>query len=513
MESLEKIIADHYPEFTGIHPAANLFPLIEGQEFADLVADIGENGLKYPIDRTPDGLLLDGRNRLRACYECGQEIRVFTVYGDPIAAVVSANIRRRQMSAAQLAFVGDGVRDMYDKEAKQRKLDGGIEGSNKAQQLKSSLVPKLAQGNGEAVEQEAPAQKPLEQPQTVAQPAPKETKPEYKTKARQIVADLVGTSGAYIDMARNVRAYAPQLENEVVNEKISLTDANKQAMAVKKQIKAATEPEQPATKAKPQTVNIVALDGRIATIPAPAKPQFNRTNGSVDWASWTWNPVTGCLHECSFCYARAITHSDVTKGAFPFGFEPAIYEYRLTAPANTNIPKDGEPRDGRVFVGSMADLFGKWVPDEWIEKVFNSCMDAPQWEYMFLTKWPKRYSMLASLPKAWFGASVIQQSDVARVEAHMKAFETTGIKWISLEPMTGPIVFNDLSWCDLVVIGAQTATNQPTGYVPAKQAHFEWVFDVVAQCKAAGVPYYLKPNLENGPGMTMTRMEPRKILA
>ena len=117
--------------------------------------------------------------------------------------------------------------------------------------------------------------------------------------------------------------------------------------------------------------------------------------------------------------------------------------------------------------------------------------------------------MLESLPKAWFGASVIQQSDVARVEKEMKSFDTTGVKWISLEPMLEPIKFNDLSWCNLVVIGAQTATQQPEGYVPEKPVNFEWVWDVIRQCKDAGVPYYLKPNLLQSPGMILPKHSPK----
>jgi protein gp37 len=194
---------------------------------------------------------------------------------------------------------------------------------------------------------------------------------------------------------------------------------------------------------------------------------------------------------------------------YPFKFEPAFYEYRLAAPVNTKLPKDlTNPANGRVFVGSMADLFGKWVPDDWITKVFDACMTNPEWEYLFLTKWPKRYKLLESLPKAWFGASVIQQSDVKRVEKEMQSFNTVGIKWISLEPMLEPITFTDLSWCNLVVIGAQTQTNQPTGNVPAFAPQFDWVVDVVNQCRQAGVAYYLKPNLLTSPGMALPKMNP-----
>jgi protein gp37 len=197
---------------------------------------------------------------------------------------------------------------------------------------------------------------------------------------------------------------------------------------------------------------------------------------------------------------------------YPFQFAPAFHDYRLTAPANTKRKNSDDPRDGRVFVCSMADLFGKWVPEEWIHRVFHACAESPEWEYLFLTKWPKRYSMLASLPKAWFGASIIKQGDVERVTNDMTAFDVHDgiVRWISLEPMLEPIVFGDLSWCDLVVIGAQTSTRQPEGFVPEFAPNFEWVADVVAQCRAQGVPYYLKPNLATAPGMNLTQMEPRR---
>jgi protein gp37 len=114
------------------------------------------------------------------------------------------------------------------------------------------------------------------------------------------------------------------------------------------------------------------------------------------------------------------------------------------------------------------------------------------------------------LKKAWYGASVVQQSDVKRIESDMQKFDGKGItKWISLEPMLCEIDFNDLAWCDLVVIGAQTSTTQPEGHVPAFSPQYEWVHSVVEQCKAFGVPYYLKENLLANPGMQLTKGKPR----
>jgi protein gp37 len=195
---------------------------------------------------------------------------------------------------------------------------------------------------------------------------------------------------------------------------------------------------------------------------------------------------------------------------YPNKFEPTFHEYRLAAPKSTKKPDSKDERDGRVFVCSMADLFGKWVPTEWIRSVFQACLESPEWEYMFLTKWPARYSQMPLLKKAWYGASVIQQSDVNRVEKAMKSFETDCVKWISLEPMLQPIKFNDLSWCDLVVIGSQTSTTQPEGHVPEFAPEFDWVVDVVNQCREFNIPYYLKANLGmDRPGMRLPKSLPR----
>jgi protein gp37 len=256
---------------------------------------------------------------------------------------------------------------------------------------------------------------------------------------------------------------------------------------------------------------IITAKGVESEIPLPKKIVFNHTNDSVDWASWTWNPVTGCEHGCSFCYAREIANSQRMAPYYPNGFEPTFHPYRLAAPKNSSVPTSADQRDGRVFVCSMADLFGKWVPNSWIRYVFDACIESPQWEYLFLTKWPARYSAMPLIQNAWYGSSVIRQSDVSRVESAMSKFSGDGIvKWVSLEPMTEPIRFNDISWCDLMVIGGQTSTNQPDGFVPEFAPHFDWVFDVVDQCRSAGVPYYIKANLGLArPGMKLPNPQPR----
>lgn len=466
---IQDILSD-FPEFEGIHPIANIFPMQQPDDFWELVENINRVGLLHPIRREKEtGLLIDGRNRLLACSITGTLFEVEDIPSNRVLEVVVAdNLMSKKFDAGVRAMVANGLRPFYKAQAKERQRggQGGV------------LLP--------------------------------EKVPEAKD-SRDAAGKAAGVNGRYVDMATQVAKVSPELADDVRQSKISLKDAYSQVKPIIAAAKAEEKANKPAPKEK-EKAQIVTVDGRVTEIDKPAKPVFNTTNDNVSWAGWTWNPVTGCNHGCKFCYAREIAHSDRMAAVYPFQFAPAFHEYRLSAPINTKRKDSDDPTDGRVFVCSMADLFGKWVPNKWINDVFNACLAAPEWEYLFLTKWPKRYSMLADLPRAWFGASIIKQSDVDRVTKDMTAFPVhEGItRWISLEPMLEPIIFDDISWCDLVVIGAQTSTKQPdAGYVDAFSPDFEWIADVVNQCRDQGVPYYLKPNLLNSPGMKLPQMEPR----
>ncbi len=161
-------------------------------------------------------------------------------------------------------------------------------------------------------------------------------------------------------------------------------------------------------------------------------------NTKIEWCDSTWNPVTGCLHGCEYCYARnqakrfegyggadgkIITYNPLkiselyipltitrkngktVTAPYPFGFEPTFHRYLLDIPQHWKKPRT-------IFVCSMADLFGDWVPDEWIEEVFKACEKATQHRYLFLTKNPKRYGDLAKAGKLpqrenmWYGSTL-----------------------------------------------------------------------------------------------------------
>jgi protein gp37/uncharacterized protein GlcG (DUF336 family) len=492
METRLEDILEHYPEVTGIHPACLAVPPIGDEDRTALEDSIRNGGLSHAIILTEDGQLIDGRNRLIACYKADVEPRFRKVATDPWQVAEDENIARRHLSTGQRAMFAVAKLDHEKAMAKQR-------------QGQRTDLRKLEQ----IVEVDTPESAVKQHLGNIAQKS-------EVIRSRDKVAARVGVSGRSVDKAAKVAEEAPELIDQVKSGEVSLERAHKEASKRQKERESQpVENHQPAAPAKPkaaepETTTIVTAKGVETQIALPAKVVFNRTNDSVDWASWTWNPVTGCEHGCNFCYAREIAHSDRMRDYYPNQFEPTFHPYRLEAPANTRRPDSDDARDGRVFVCSMADLFGKWVPDEWIERVFASCLESPEWEYLFLTKWPARYSRMPLLERAWYGASVIKQSDVSRVESGMSDIGGPGVtRWISLEPMLEPITFNDLSWCDLVVIGSQTSTRQPDGFVPSFAPEFDWVRRVANQCEDFGVPCYGKANLLTNPGMNLPKPNPR----
>ncbi|SIJ90629.1 bacteriophage protein gp37 [Mycobacteroides abscessus subsp. abscessus] len=269
-----------------------------------------------------------------------------------------------------------------------------------------------------------------------------------------------------------------------------------------------------------QMLTLYTHTGRPVQYPKPkAKAKFNLSSGpGVSWAAWTHNLITGCLHGCPYCYARAIATSSRFAAAFPAGFEPLFHPERLQAPANTKIPAkhQDDPAWRRVFVGSMADMYGRWVPQEWLTAIHESLCAHPQWQYILLTKFPSRYGTLQLPPAAWVGTSVDTQDRVRIAQKAMGELPSGVIKWLSLEPLLEPLRFDDLSMFDWIVIGAQTATNQPGGRVEAFAPPFEWVARIVAQAREAGCRVHLKPNLlgatgPTSPGMTLPNEFPETV--
>lgn len=467
-----------------IHPIAAKFPLIEGQEFEDLVESVRQNGLRESVVRAPDGVtIVDGRNRLRACYEARVDPHFRNLgpqYDEDqiVRFIVDHNLHRRHLNAGQKAFLALDIESHLAKDAKKRQ---GQRNDLKPDNIRADL-PKSSEAD----------------------------------RPREKAARVTGASGRGVQMAKKVAAVSPELKTKVETGGVSLDAAYKEAQKIEKQ-RAKTEAPPAKKDDSPKTLVLKTHDGVDVLYPQPkSKPKFNETPGEgISWANFSWNPVTGCLKNCAYCYAREIANSERMKSVYPVGFTPLFHSERLSCPENTPVPAgaDENPALRRVFVCSMSDLYGGWVPDEWIEKVHGSISENPQWQYIHLTKNPSRYVVMPPPSGGWIGASVDEQKAVRIAEDAMARVEGAAVRWLSIEPMREELKFKDLSMFDWIVIGAQTETYQPTGRVPAFAPPFEWVARIVAQAREAGCKIHLKPNLigrtdGQSPGMQLPNEYP-----
>jgi protein gp37 len=489
----------HYDEITGINPAADLFPLVEGEELQELCADIKERGLQQPIVIWRDGTVLDGRNRLMACYRTNQEVVLERYEGDdPVQFSLSANLHRRHLNPGQRAVVALKVRELLQPAAKERQREAGEQFGKGA---------KVSPDLGEAM----PLPASLVQPTITAAPTPT---PAEQRKSTAQAAKIVGASRSAVEQAARVERSAPDLLPQVQAGTLALDRAHREAQQRERQIAASRpSPETPKVDEK-QTITLLDHKGNPCEYPKPkGKATFNQQKGTeIGWAMWSWNPVTGCNHGCDYCYARAIATSRDMAAYYPAGFTPLFHHERLDAPANTPVPSraEADPAHGRVFVCSMADLFGAWVPQEWIDQVVASTVANPQWEYLYLTKFPQRYDRLDLPASGWIGASVDEQHRAEPTLAAMRKVSGVKVKWLSLEPLLEPIKFSTLEGIDMIVIGAQS---ENIGQNAAFSPPFEWVADLVATARRDGCKVWLKTNLlgqvsGQWPGMQMPQEVP-----
>jgi len=205
----------------------------------------------------------------------------------------------------------------------------------------------------------------------------------------------------------------------------------------------------------------------------------------IDWSKNSWNPVSGCTQistGCKNCYAKkiALELQKQDKPKYENGFKPTCHPSLLREPFKWKESK-------RVFVNSMSDLFHKDVPNIFIKKCFFTMRMAAQHQFYILTKRSERlYKMRNDLEwwdNIWMGVSVENADYLYRID-HLR--ETgAAIKFISIEPLLGPLPNMDLSEIDWVIVGGESGI----GARPRKE---EWVLDIRDQCLAARVPFFFK---------------------
>jgi protein gp37 len=232
------------------------------------------------------------------------------------------------------------------------------------------------------------------------------------------------------------------------------------------------------------------LPGGCLDLGAGTEGLNRQDNTDIEWAAWSWNPVTGCLHGCPYCYAR-----DIAGNVYPaeVGFGPTIWPTRLDAPRDRYPQGEGAAKN--IFVCSMADLFGRWVPDRWIERVLLTVENSPQWNFLFLTKFPKRMAEFAIPANAWMGTTVDVQARVANAERAFAKIEAS-VRWLSIEPMLEPLRFDRLDLFDWIVIGGASPSKAVDGSpaTPAWQVPIDWLADLHSSARDARCKVYYKTN-------------------
>jgi protein gp37 len=205
----------------------------------------------------------------------------------------------------------------------------------------------------------------------------------------------------------------------------------------------------------------------------------------IEWTDASWNPVTGCSKVspgCKNCYAERMAKRLQAMGQRNYvkGFEVAAHESTLELPLQWKSRQD-------IFVNSMSDLFHKKVPFDFIEKVFDTMNRANWHRYQILTKRSTRLLELSRrLPWAehiWMGVSVETDKCLRRIDNLRK----TGahVKFLSLEPLLGPLPKLDLVGIDWVIVGGESGPG-------ARLMLEEWVINIRDQCLKAGVPFFFK---------------------
>ncbi len=209
------------------------------------------------------------------------------------------------------------------------------------------------------------------------------------------------------------------------------------------------------------------------------------THSTIEWTESTWNPVTGCTKispGCAHCYAERMARRLQAMGQpnYAAGFRVTVHEHMLTLPLRWK-------KSQVVFVNSMSDLFHKRVPLQFIMDVFD-VMNRADWHcYQILTKRSRRLLQLDSelswSPHIWAGVSVETDRYLFRVD-HLRR-TSAHVKFLSLEPLLGPMPDLDLAGIDWVIVGGESGP----GARPMDPA---WVIEIRDQCLQANVPFFFK---------------------
>ena len=205
----------------------------------------------------------------------------------------------------------------------------------------------------------------------------------------------------------------------------------------------------------------------------------------IEWTESTWNPVTGCSkisEGCKHCYAERMSQRLRAMGTSKYqqGFEVAVHEATLLEPLRWQKPR-------LVFVNSMSDLFHESIPSAFIESVFAVMNDSPQHTFQVLTKRAERVARLDHKlkwsPNIWLGVTIESERWLGRSELLCRTGART--KFLSLEPLLGPLSGIELSGIDWVIVGGESGPG-------ARPMEASWVREIREKCLQREVPFFFK---------------------
>lgn len=206
---------------------------------------------------------------------------------------------------------------------------------------------------------------------------------------------------------------------------------------------------------------------------------------SIEWTESTWNPITGCTKVsdgCKNCYAERMAKRLKAMGQPNYinGFQVTLHEHVLAYPLKWKKPQT-------IFVNSMSDLFHEQVPESFIFKIFDVMKQASWHQFQILTKRSARLRELAQEldwpENVWIGVSVENEAVKSRIDDLREV--PAAIRFLSLEPLLGPLGNLDLSSIDWVIVGGESGPG-------AREMKKEWVMQIKEQCIEQNTPFYFK---------------------
>jgi len=235
---------------------------------------------------------------------------------------------------------------------------------------------------------------------------------------------------------------------------------------------------------------------------------MNRTK--IQWVKnpdgtpgWTWNPLTGCLNGCEYCYARKLANGrlrdkyrankniarppmsgqlspDIIESAVNDPFFPRFWPERLD-----DIKLSGKG----IFTCDMGELFGDWVPEAWQEEIFDAIKSDPLDRFYLLTKQPQNLIKWSPFPQnCWVGVTATDQAMYDSAVYWLNQIDAK-VKYISIEPLQSPIHLPNYRDVDWLIIGCQTK--------PLKVPEFDVVMDIVNIADRVRTPVFIKPPLSD----------------